>query len=97
MPPRDKTANAALAARARESKRDLPEFVIPIAKKRRRLVSKAIVLDRIPLSYPAIWALMVADKFPRSVKIGTKIAWYEAEIDAWISGLERSRLKGDKA
>jgi predicted DNA-binding transcriptional regulator AlpA len=94
MPPTDKSANAALAARARNSKIELPA-VIPTAKKRRRLISKAVVLNRVPLSYPAIWQLMVANKFPRSVKLGTKVAWYESEVDEWIANLERSRLKGD--
>ena len=97
MPPRNKIANSALAAHARDSKVVMPDFLPRPANKRRRLISKAVVLDKVPLSYPAIWQMMIAGKFPRSVKIGSKVAWYESEIDDWIAGLTRSVLKGDKA
>jgi predicted DNA-binding transcriptional regulator AlpA len=33
--------------------------------------------------------------FPRSRDIGGKVAWIEAEVDAWIANLGVVRLKGD--
>ena len=62
----------------------------------RRLISKRAVLDRVPYSYPTLWAKMARGEFPRSVKLddaGSKVAWYEDEIDTWIASRPRVQLK----
>jgi prophage regulatory protein len=60
-----------------------------------RLLSKKEVLAKVPATYPSLWKMMRAGTFPRSVKFGARVAWYASEIDAWLSNLERSTLKGD--
>ena len=95
---RDKKANAALAARARASKLSA-QFEKFTALKRRpaddRLISKQIVCYKANLTYPQIWKLMMAGKFPRSVRLGAKAAWYESEVNAWLNTLQRTAFKGD--
>jgi prophage regulatory protein len=60
-----------------------------------RLLSKGEVLDKIGLSYPAIWSLIRKGAFPRAVVIGGgKNFWLEHEIDEFIASLPRRRLKG---
>jgi prophage regulatory protein len=98
MPSKDKRHNAALAARARAAKSAPAQpFSAPKRRKGERLLLKPEVLDRVALSYPAIWGKMVAGTFPRSVALGARIAWYESEIDAWLASLKRAKLKGDEA
>jgi prophage regulatory protein len=36
------------------------------------------------MSRVQLWRLIRAGKFPRQIKVGTKNAWVEHEIDAWI-------------
>jgi prophage regulatory protein len=43
------------------------------------LRSRGIRMSRVQL-----WRLIRARKFPRQIKVGTKNAWVEHEIDAWI-------------
>jgi prophage regulatory protein len=62
-----------------------------------RLLLKGEVLDRVGISYPALWAWMRAGKFPRSRELGGKAAWLESEIEAWINALPVRKLKGDEA
>jgi prophage regulatory protein len=38
----------------------------------------------IRMSRVQLWRLIRAGKFPRQIKVGTKNAWVEREIDAWI-------------
>ena len=59
-----------------------------------RLLSRAEVLDKVGISYPAIWKRMRQGTFPRSVCVGEKVFWIESEIDSWIADLPRRRLKG---
>ncbi len=61
----------------------------------RKLVYKPEVLDNVGLSYPTIWSMMRQDLFPRSVRVGGRVAWYEDEVAAWIESRERQTLKGD--
>jgi predicted DNA-binding transcriptional regulator AlpA len=65
----------------------------------RALLTKAEVLARVKLSYPHVWRLMRANKFPVSLVLpGTKmIRWVESEIDSWIAALPRQKLKADNA
>jgi predicted DNA-binding transcriptional regulator AlpA len=60
-----------------------------------RLLSKGEMLDKVGLTFPAVWKRMRAGTFPRAVVIGDKTAWLEHEVDAWIAALPRRRLKGD--
>jgi predicted DNA-binding transcriptional regulator AlpA len=66
------------------------------AKPRLRLLSRREVLDRVPLSYPTLWKMMIDDEFPRSREIGGKCAWLESEIDDWIRNRPPVKLKGDR-
>lgn len=62
-----------------------------------RLLSRLEVMERVGVSYPTIWALMRAGKFPRSRAVGGKPLWLEAEIDRYIINLPIKPLKGDAA
>jgi prophage regulatory protein len=60
-----------------------------------RLLSKNEMLDRVGVSYPTVWKLMLTGAFPRAVVIGGgKNAWLEHEVDEFIAKLPRRRLKG---
>ena len=61
-----------------------------------RLLSRAEVLDRCGISYPAIWKRMQNGTFPRAVCVGEKSFWIESEVEAWIAALPRRRLKGQQ-
>ena len=62
----------------------------------KRLLNRKELVEIVGLSYPSIWRLMCEDQFPRSVVLGrNRVAWFEAEVDAWLESLERRRLKGD--
>jgi predicted DNA-binding transcriptional regulator AlpA len=60
-----------------------------------RLLDRNQVLDKVNLTYPTVWKLMLEGAFPRSVAIGGKTLWVETEIDEYIARLPRRRLKGD--
>src|SRR5262245_41920240 len=96
MPLKDKKRNAALAARARAAK-VAPQ---PPATRRRRkregdrLILKPIVLYKTSMSYPQVWKLMKEGRFPRSVRLGSRVAWWESEVDAWLDNLHRTEFKG---
>jgi prophage regulatory protein len=60
-----------------------------------RLLSKHDVVALTNLSYPTLWAWMRDGKFPRSRVVGGKSMWLSTEIDAWVAGLPKRRLKGD--
>src|SRR6516225_8965302 len=97
MPLKDKKQNAALAARARAAKA-APQPPTARSRRRRagdRLILKPIVLYKTSMSYPQIWKLMRDGKFPRSVRLGSRAAWWESEVDAWLDNLQRTALKGD--
>jgi len=98
MPFKDKKANAALAARARAAK-VAPAAQPPATRIRRkregdRLILKPIVLYKTSMTYPQIWKLMRDGKFPRSVRLGSRAAWWESEVDAWLDNLHRTEFKG---
>jgi predicted DNA-binding transcriptional regulator AlpA len=65
--------------------------------KQARLITKQQVLDRVPLTYPAIWGMMRTGRFPRSRAVGSRSMWVEAEVDAWIANLPNRKLKGDRS
>lgn len=60
-----------------------------------RLIDKAEVLRRVPVTYVTLWTWMQEDKFPRSRNIGGKSAWLEHEIEAWIKARPKVPLKGE--
>jgi predicted DNA-binding transcriptional regulator AlpA len=60
------------------------------------LLTRKQILERVPLSYPAIWKRMVEGTFPRSHDMGNgKPGWFEHELDAWMASLPVVPLKGD--
>jgi predicted DNA-binding transcriptional regulator AlpA len=60
-----------------------------------RLIDKAELLKRIPVTFPTIWAWIRAGNFPRSKNIGGKTAWIEAEVQAWIEARPDKVFKDD--
>ena len=60
-----------------------------------RLLSKAQVLARVPVTFPTLWAWMRKGEFPRARSIGGKSVWIESEIEAWIAARPVRKLKGD--
>jgi len=96
MPLKDKKANAALAARARAAK-VAPQPQLPAVRRKRkgdRLILKPVVLYKTSMTYPQVWKLMRDGKFPRSVRLGSRAAWWESEVDAWLDNLHRTEFKG---
>jgi predicted DNA-binding transcriptional regulator AlpA len=61
-----------------------------------RLIDKAEVLRRVPVSFPTLWAWMRDGNFPRSKNIGGKVAWIEAEVEAWINARPDVQIKVDE-
>jgi predicted DNA-binding transcriptional regulator AlpA len=62
----------------------------------RRIISRAELLKKVPLTYVAIWKKMVAGTFPRPIEISErKNGWFEDEVDAYLSARPRRRYKGD--
>jgi predicted DNA-binding transcriptional regulator AlpA len=62
----------------------------------RKIISRRVLLERVPLSYAKIWMLMRAGKFPRPLEIDRRSVWVESEVQDWIDELsDRRRLKGD--
>jgi predicted DNA-binding transcriptional regulator AlpA len=96
MPPRSKSKNAAMARHAAAVARaPLPKFTPISAPSPKRLIDKAAVLARVPLSYATIWKLMREGTFPRSVACGAKVAWFEDEIERFLANLPRRIFKGE--
>jgi predicted DNA-binding transcriptional regulator AlpA len=60
-----------------------------------RLLNKAEVCAVANATYPTVWKMMRAGKFPRSRVVGGMSKWRSDEIQAWLNGLEVRRLKGD--
>ena len=60
-----------------------------------RLISRAELLDRIPVTYATIWKMMRSGAFPRSRVVGDRTVWLEREIDDWNNALPNRPLKGD--
>ena len=61
-----------------------------------RLLTRAQLLEIVPLSYPTVWARMRRGEFPLSVQLdnaGSKSFWFADEVAAWIESRPRSDLK----
>jgi predicted DNA-binding transcriptional regulator AlpA len=104
--PKPKPKTAAHAARKKEEAdharaamaAKMPQFVPPPQERPlngERLMSRSEVMDVIGVTSPTLWAWMRAGTFPRSVMMAGKSAWLASEIEAWLTKLPRSRLKGD--
>jgi predicted DNA-binding transcriptional regulator AlpA len=52
-----------------------------------KLLTRAEVLQRVPVTFPTIWAWMREGKFPSARHMGVKTFWLESEVSAWIRGL----------
>jgi predicted DNA-binding transcriptional regulator AlpA len=73
---------------------DEPEVVVPF-RPAPRLLDKAEVLRRVPLSFPTIWNLMRQEppQFPRSRTIGRKTAWLESDVTKWVNSRPENTFK----
>jgi predicted DNA-binding transcriptional regulator AlpA len=62
-----------------------------------RLLDRHEVCALADVTYPTIWAWMIAGEFPRGRTVGgsNRVRWRSDEVDAWIAGLPPSKLKGD--
>lgn len=60
---------------------------------RPKMIFKPEVIKLIGFTYPTLWKWMREGKFPLSFDIGSKTAWLESEIDAWLASRPRSNLK----
>jgi prophage regulatory protein len=58
-----------------------------------RMIFKPEVCRRVGVTFPTLWTWMRAGKFPLSFDVGSKTAWRESEIDAWLASRPRSSLK----
>lgn len=58
-----------------------------------RLLFKPEVLKLVGHTFPTIWRWMRAGRFPLSINVGAKTAWYENEINTWIASQPRSQFK----
>ena len=62
--------------------------------KQRRIISRDELLARVPLSYPTIWRLMAAQRFPAARILADKrVGWFEDEVDAWLTNLPKAEYK----
>lgn len=50
----------------------------------KRFIYKAEVVERIGVSYVAIWRWMGDGEFPLGREVGGRVAWLESEIDDWM-------------
>jgi predicted DNA-binding transcriptional regulator AlpA len=53
-----------------------------------RLIAKKEVLDRVGVSYPALWGWM---------RSGNRTVWLESEVDCFLASLPRRKFKSEKA
>jgi predicted DNA-binding transcriptional regulator AlpA len=56
-------------------------------------IFKAEVLQRVGYTFPTVWRWMREGTFPMSFDIGSKTAWLESEVEAWLRNRPRSQLK----
>jgi prophage regulatory protein len=60
-----------------------------------RLLRLPEILHRVPYSEAHIWRLERAGKFPRRAHLGAnRVAWVEAEVEAWIEERINARPEG---
>lgn len=49
----------------------------------RRILTQDSVRDRVPVDKATLWRWERDGKFPRRVKLGSRVGWFEDEVDAW--------------
>jgi len=63
-----------------------------------RLLRLPAVMEVVNLRRSAIYKMMSAGKFPRSVNLtGSAVAWWESEIKAWMRDLPRTQRVSERA
>jgi prophage regulatory protein len=59
--------------------------------RRRRIIRKKALREKVPLSDSQIWRLEQQDKFPRRIQLGPMaVGWYEDEVDEWVNSRSRA-------
>ena len=63
-----------------------------------KLITRGEVLERLGVSYPALWGWIRDGKFPagRSIGFGKRshVAWVESEVEEWIANRPLQLPKG---
>jgi predicted DNA-binding transcriptional regulator AlpA len=72
---------------------DAGDNLDPPASRPTQYIFKAEVLRRVGYTYPSIWRWMREGTFPLSFDVGSKTAWREDEVEAWLANRPRSNLK----
>ena len=57
-----------------------------------RLLHLREVLNRTSLSRSHIYRLMGLGQFPKSVALGSRVAWVESEIESWLEAHIATRV-----
>ncbi len=57
-----------------------------------RLLHLKEVLSRTSLSRTTIYRLMGLGQFPKSVALGSRVAWVESEVQEWIDARIAARV-----
>jgi predicted DNA-binding transcriptional regulator AlpA len=60
-----------------------------------RLLTKPEVCAIANVTYPTLWAWMLAGKFPRSRIVAGRSMWISTEVEEWTAALPVRPLKGD--
>ena len=70
---------------------------LPVALEQLRIISKAELLQIVPLSYVTLWAMMRRGEFPQSIRLANttnaKVGWHLVEVLDWLENRERVTLK----
>jgi prophage regulatory protein len=56
-------------------------------------LSKAQVLQKIPVTAPTLWTWVRQGKFPRPRAIFNKTVWVAAEVEAWMEARPQRQYK----
>jgi predicted DNA-binding transcriptional regulator AlpA len=67
-----------------------------------RFIHRAEVLNRVGVSYTALWFWIRDGRFPAPRELGgshqrSKLAWLESEVDEWMASRPKRLPKGSKA
>jgi predicted DNA-binding transcriptional regulator AlpA len=58
-----------------------------------RLLTRAEVLARIPITYPTLWQWTREGRFPPPRYYGSRTFWLASEIDGWIRDMPVRKFK----
>jgi predicted DNA-binding transcriptional regulator AlpA len=59
------------------------------------LITKAVVLARVPFSFATLWRKMQNKEFPRARIDGNRVFWLKHEVDSWIANMKLCAYLGD--